>query len=723
MQKTDDHMVAGFFVSDQQKTERSKSFRIVADGIESICAVCLPLFNDYRHLLMTILSKLKRSPWLELAALALISALIYLPQLSQFSYYRDDWYYAYDGTIAGASIFKVMFASDRPARGIFYGIYYLLFGAHPLPYHLGIYLWRLLGAYAALWLFHLLWSRQRAANFAMSLLFLVYPGFLWWVQGIEYQPMVASVALHTLSFALTLAAIRAQAKTAQAALWASSILTGLAAIALVDYAIGMEAFRILCIFLAQPRRALRASIIPLTIPISFLLWKIFIFQGDRKATDITYQLGDLLREPLATSLLWGKNLLNSALNVSFLAWWTPLRTHYFFVEKDSLWHGLTLATFVLALSLVALRQLSAPQPDTQPEAESKPENFPLQAIALGLAGTVFGLLPVVMANRLVIFKAYSHYALPASLAGVILVVGLIHLLSTKRLQMILVSLLVGVAALTHRGLAIKAADEQSAVRDFWWQVYWRIPQIQEGTTIAAVYPNIDYETDTDIVWGPANFLYYPNPQPGVDLVKYPLGATRLDEQGIQNILGADEKVSETYRSHTMFLNYRRVLVMSQPSAASCVHVIDPRWVEQSQHDTEQTAQLFPYSKIEFALTEGETPKPLSFAFGAEPARGWCYFYQKAELARQRGNWEAVSALGAEAARQNLVPADPIEWMPFLQAYAVLGETEKLESLAAQFKDDAFHKGQFCQSLNRMAENGYPLKEELRNEIDNLFCGL
>ncbi len=673
---------------------------------------------------MSLLTKLK-SKWLELAALALISALVYLLSVNQFSYYRDDWYYAYDGYIAGPSIFKVMFSSDRPARGIFFGIYYWLFGSHPLPYHLGIYLWRLIGAYSALWLFHLLWSRQRAANFAMSLLFLVYPGFLWWVQGIEYQPMVASVALQALSFALTLAAIRAQAKTAQAALWASSIFTGLTAIALVDYAVGMEAFRILCIFLAQRRliRTLRSSIIPLTIPLSFLLWKIFIFQGDRKATDITYQLSDLLREPLATSILWGQRLLDSALNVSVLAWWTPLRMHYPFVEKDSLWLGLTLGTLVLALSLVALRWLttSAPQADSNPEASPKTDSFPLQAIAIGLAGTVFGLLPVIMANRFVIFKAYSHYALPASLAGVILVVGLIHALSSKRLQMILVSLLVGIAALTHRGLAIKAADEQSAVRNFWWQVYWRIPKIQEGTTIAAIYPNIKYEDDTDIVWGPANFLYYPNPQPGVNLVKYPLGGTTLDQTGIRNVMEEKEKISATYRSHFIFLNYRRVLVMSQPFAESCVHVIDARWIEQSQHDTEEIVQLFPHSKMEYALTEGETAVPLGFAFGTEPTHGWCYFYQKAELARQQGDWDSVAALGEEAASQNLVPADPIEWTPFLQAYAVLGHIEKVESLAEQFRDDSFHKGQFCQTLTRMEENGILLKDEMQSRVDELFC--
>jgi hypothetical protein len=672
--------------------------------------------------------------WIELAALALISALVYLLSINQFSYYRDDWYYAYDGYVAGPAIFKAMFSSDRPARGIFFGIYYLLFGAHSLPYHLGAWLWRLLGAYSALWLFHLLWPRQRTANFAMSLLFVVFPGFLWWPQGIEYQPMIASVALHTLSFALTLTAIRSTRKNAQVTLWVFSILTGLTAVALVDYAVGMEAFRILCIFLfilkSQPDltfgrkliQTIRASLFPLTIPLLFIIWKLFLFQGDRKATDISFQLGDLLRAPMETSLLWGEKLLGSILNVSVVAWWTPLTEYYPFVQRNNLWIGLTVATVSLALTLVAARLITDPQPEGSTRMLSKAENFPLQAILLGLAGTAFGLLPVIMANRFVNFKAYSHYTLPASLAGVILSVGLIHALSSKRLQMILVSLLVGIAALTHRGLAIKAADEQATVRDFWWQVYWRIPKIQEGTTIAAIYPGIDYGEDTDIVWGPANFLYYPAPQPGVELVKYKLAATLLDEKGIQDVVGEKEKISNTYRSHFMFLNYRRVLVMSQPSAESCVHVIDARWVEQSQHDTEKNVQLFSHSKIEFALTENEVATtPLGFVFGAEPVRGWCYLYQKAELARQLGDWVSVADLGAEAANLGLIPADPIEWMPFLQAYAYLDETEKVESLAAQFKDDAFHKEQFCENLSRMGENGYPLKVEIQSKVNELFC--
>lgn len=672
-----------------------------------------------------------KSKWrIEIAVLALISGLIYLANINHFSYYRDDWYYAYDGYIAGPSIFKIMFSSDRPARGIFFGVYYLLFGPQPLPYHIGAYLWRLFAAYSALWLFHILWPRQRIANFSMALLFVTYPGFLWWPQGIEYQPMIASLCLHTLSIALTLAAIQSTQKTAQIFLWAGSILSGLTAIALVDYAIGMEAFRIFCIFLILPRdqtflrkiaQTIRAALIPLTIPALFMLWKIFIFKGDRKATDISFQISDLLHAPTQTALLWGKNLLTSFLNVSALAWWTPLKQYYPFLQQDELWIGFIIATISIALTVIAVRLLTDPQPDSSAQDFSNADNFPLTAVSLGLAGVVFGLLPVIMANRFVSFKDYSHYALPASLAAVILVVGLINFLASKKLQLILIALLIGIAALTHRGLAAKATSEQEAVRNFWWQAYWRTPQIQEGSTIAAIYPNIDYGEDTDIVWGPANFLYYPQ-QPGIELVKYKLGATRLDEEGIQNIISETKKVSKPYRSHFMFLNYRKVLVMSQPSATSCVHVIDSRWIERSQYDTEETAQLFPHSKIEFALTKNEASStPLEFAFGVEPAHDWCFYYQKAELARQQGDWKTVAALADEAANINLAPADPIEWMPFIQAYAVLGQTEKIKSLAAQFKDDSFHNQQFCESLNQLNKNGYPLKPDMQSTANNLFC--
>jgi hypothetical protein len=316
--------------------------------------------------------------------------------------------------------------------------------------------------------------------------------------------------------------------------------------------------------------------------------------------------------------------------------------------------------------------------------------------------------------------------LPSSLAAVIFIIGVIALIPSRKLQIVLITLLVGVAALTHRALAINAAGEQSKVRDFWWQVYWRIPRIQEGTLLAVHYPSINYGEgfgeDIEIVSGPANFLYYPEPQPGIDLVRYKLGATLLDDQGIQNIMGGNEKKSKPYRSHSMFLNYRKTLILSQPSTESCVHVIDALWVERSLHEVDQIAQLFPYSRIEFALTENESiSKPLDFVFGIEPPHSWCYYYQKAELARQQGDWGRVATLHSEATSLGLAPRDLIEWTPFLQAYAYIGQPERLKELAMHFEDDSFHKQQLCENLNRMNENGYPLQPDIQNMVVDIFC--
>lgn len=680
--------------------------------------------------MFSLIKKLKPFWWVEFTSLAVITGLVYLMGINLFSYYRDDWYYAYDSHIAGSSIFNVMFSSDRPARGIFFEINHALFGILPVPYHIAQWVWRLAGTLSALWLFNLLWKRQRAVNFAMALLYGLYPGYLWWIEAIEYQPMIASAALHTISFALTLTAIQANKKLIKVSLISLAVVTGVVAIALVDYAIGMEAFRLLCIFIfvsnfesSLPLKqkigiTARYSVVPLGVMTVFLSWKLLIFEGSRKATDISVQIGALLRDPLETSLAWLGHLMTSMFNTILQAWWHPLSIYYSFLAT-SLSKELSLATFCIMATVATVLLISGNKIETNNNGNS----FLWQAILLGGAGAIAGLFPVIMANRYVNFRAYSHYALPASLAVIVLIAGLLHFAGSKKLQLILISILVGIAVLTHRGAAAKAAQEKSTISSFWWQVYWRTPKIEEGTTITAIYPDIDYGEDIDVISGPANFLYYPTPNPGVDFVKYPLAATKIDKNSIEKIVNEAEKDSKPYRSHWMFINYRKVLVINQPAIQSCVHMIDARWPEQSIYDAENIIRTFPHSKIELAQTEASgTAEPLKFVFGPEPAHGWCYFYQKAELARQQGDWKAVADLGDKAASLQLTPHDLIEWAPFLQAHVILDRSAAVEELVAQFKEDSFHKEQLCKSLINLPERGYKISSEMQGRIDTLLCG-
>src|SRR5690349_12950688 len=158
---------------------------------------------------------LKKKPLPELVFLLVISAIVYLPNIGHLTYFKDDWYYMYDALIAGAKVFHPMFSIDRPARGYFFEIFFLLFGPEALPYHIGAFIWRALGAIGALWVFNILWPRERKFAFFATLLFAIYPGYFWWISAIEYQPMIASLALQVFSVAFTLKAIQSSSVSAK----------------------------------------------------------------------------------------------------------------------------------------------------------------------------------------------------------------------------------------------------------------------------------------------------------------------------------------------------------------------------------------------------------------------------------------------------------------------------------------------------------------------------
>ena len=109
--------------------------------------------------------------------------------------------------------------------------------------------------------------------------------------------------------------------------------------------------------------------------------------------------------------------------------------------------------------------------------------------------------------------------------------------------------------------------------------------------------------------------------------------------------------------------------------------------------------------------------PPQAVFDAEPARGWCYFYEKAALARQRGDWKTAASLGDQALSQKLAPFDLIEWMPFLQAYAALGNTHGLAGIGEQLAADPFVEAQACTILGKMSV----LSAAVQEQMQTLFC--
>jgi hypothetical protein len=681
-----------------------------------------------------VLKKIAQTRWFEIIFLALISGLAYLPRIGELSYYRDDWYFLYNALVIGPRALVEVALHTRPIRGPLYELYFSLFGLNPFPYHVVMYLTRLAGGIGALWLFHLIWPKKRQADFFMAILSLLFPGFLWWVAGFEFQPYVLSVTLQTFSIAFTLKAVASETTSKRLGWTVAAILSGWAYLALVEYAIGMEAFRLLCVYLYVRRenrglkfipsivKTLKASAFHLLIPIAFLFWYTFLFDNWRSAQDAGTQFSVLFSSPL--TMLWRLvDMFRGVLNVSIFAWVVPFYQNFYGNRLKDILLGLLFAALAVLAIYIANRFLGKVPTEEQNESEDTSGNWQKELLWVGLLGTLGGILPVVLANRIVTFERISQYTLPASLTGVIVLGGLVYSISPRKLRMVLFSALAGLAVLSHQGFAARAVTEEKTISDFWWQVVWRAPDIKSGTTLAVIYPNINYAEGNDVAWGPANFIYYPEPQNQMPVI-VPVAASRMEPDSILELIKGNWEFQQTdlvIKNISMHFNYENMLLLNQPSETSCVHVIDPRWPDISIHDQPLVHASFQNSKIENIVTTAEAPVPPAYAFGTELPHEWCYYYQKADLARQQGDWKLVAKLGDEAQKLGLHPNDQVEWMPFLQAYAFLGDQKQVKGISTRINTESFYRQQACWILKDMSGHGYPLPLEMQNSVDELFC--
>jgi len=666
---------------------------------------------------------LKKKPFPEIIFLVVISAIVYLPNIGRLTYFKDDWYYIYDALMAGAKVFHPMFSIDRPARGYFFEIYFSLFGPHPFPYHMGAYLWRVIAMIGALWLFNLLWPKERKFAFFTALLFGLYPGYFWWISAIEYQPMIASLALQVFSIVFTLKMIQSSSRASRLSYLIGAIITGWAYIALVDYAIGMEAFRFLCVFVLVNRNAPAAFwrrvvatfklwVWNVSIPLGYVVWRIFFFENERKATDIGLQLGGLFSSPLSTLSNWILQFFNSILNLAILAWVNQFPRFFFGMRLREIAAGLAVAGSVILLVILAEKLFGRDDSVAEPAGPAYAE-----ALVIGVCAMALGIMPIMMANRSINLDIFSHYALPASLAAALALTGFIYTLSSSRVRMISLYAVIAFAALAHFGISISALNEENAIKKFWWQASWRVPALRPGTTLIIHYPSGNIGDDGNGVVQAPNMIYFLQPSAQIP-VRYNVSAVTLLDANVQDILLGKLNGEVSYRSHAASFDYGNILVLSQPADSACVHVMDGNRPLISSFDPGNVILVAPSSNIENVIVDAGPFTPQDFAFGSEPEHKWCYYYEKAELALQMENWDEVSALGDQAIHLELHPEDQSEWLPFLYGYAMTGNETRIKQTAPKINANKFLRLQACTVLSDLDEL---LNPEIREMVNDLYC--
>lgn len=659
-------------------------------------------------------------------ALLLLSSLAYLPFAARIGFMNDDWYLIYDAFTQGPGIFHEVFAIDRPVRAYLQIPLFSLFRENVLPYHISGYAIRLFGSLTLYWILTRATKFNKPTNFLITLFFLIYPGYLMQINPVDYQAHFTALLLGMISIAFSVEFALSITAAKKTIMLVGAFITGWIYLGLMEWYIGIEYYRIFFIWLAlssqgnlpwikNVKKTLKSWWPFVLIPIGFLFWRTFLFTSAREATDVGAQLGTFAESPVYTGLWWGVRFIRGFLSVTIQSWSVPF---YDLIEQLRLRDALTVFCIAIIPALVLF--LCFLRLGKNPTQE---ENSNLDITRIGfwgsLLGVAIGIAPVIMVNREISFSDYSRYTIIGAIGAIIAMVLAINLINSYRARALTISVLVFIALSTHNANAmIKALDSES-FKQFWWQVSWRAPQIEIGTTLVVQTPLTSISEDY-ITWGPANLIYYPEKQAKIP-INIPLSGVVLNDENIQRIMIGQGENTIHRRGNISTQSFSKVVVISQPSISSCVHFHDGLQPVFSLDESKAIMLIASKSQLKLVQAEEHPKIPLESIFGKEPVKNWCYFYQQAELARQRRDWSTVEKLGRTALDSGYYPNDIIEWMPFLQAYVALNMPEQLERFISIMGENKFVRLQTCQILTQTALSAHPNDQDLQNFINSSYC--
>ena len=110
-------------------------------------------------------------------------------------------------------------------------------------------------------------------------------------------------------------------------------------------------------------------------------------------------------------------------------------------------------------------------------------------------------------------------------------------------------------------------------------------------------------------------------------------------------------------------------------------------------------------------------------FFPEPKHEWCYYFTKAELAQQMGDYQKVISLGNEAKSLGFKPIDQNEWLVFIKAHALTGDIPTAEALStAALAEDARVRRGVCSAWEQVQNQGQAGSEdEIKQVLLSFKC--
>jgi hypothetical protein len=568
------------------------------------------------------------------------------------------------------------FQGDRPILGYLFMVTTALFGQNPLVWQIFGLLCRFLVVLAAWWTFKQVWPESIFQVTITAIFVAVFPGFTQQWISLIYSNVFLVMMIGILSIGFTMKAVRDPKRrtlyTILSVIFAAYNLFSL------EYFIGQELLRPFFIWFILSKecrdwkttlkKTIQFWLPTLIVFIIFLIWRTFFFSSDRYGLrgfentkfGIFGFLGRLIIYILQNSIRGG---LYPWRNVFF----TPDVLDLTLSTSQWFWTIVALTAILVAFYLIFLKS-SKNGPTKKVDQDRPNDKWAWQAILSGAVVTLFATLPY-WAAGLSFTPNFPNdrFAISMMLSSSLLIAGLINLFISQRTKQIIIAvILIALSVGSQFITANNFKHEWEKVREFFWQLTWRAPGLEPDTMIISNELPFQYYTDNSLT-GPLNWVYAPD----LDQKEMPylLVYARLRTSTGWLTLQPDIAVSMVYRITQFTANTSNsiALYLKDPG---CVRLINKNNVNElliQDSLVNASADLSDLSRVLVNDKVGSAAKPPSI-FGSEPTHDWCFYYEKAELARQMNDWQTVVSLGDQAIQNHIGSYDPGEWLPFIEGY-------------------------------------------------------
>ncbi len=626
--------------------------------------------------IQSILGRLAQNRFAFPAFLLFVGVVSYLLQINRMGFYWDDWQAVLLSRSSDPGLVWRYFAFDRPFSAWTYALTFPLIQMHAPLWHILNLLLRWAGVLCLYGTFIELWPDWRSQWKWMAILVLVYPTFTLQSIAVAFSQHFFTFALSALSLYLMVHAIRHRRRY-----WVLMPLAWVAcgvSLFTMEYFVGLEALRYIILGVLIfgswkiTRPGLRSFILNalpfLLILGGYLYYRLVLYPAQLGA--ITTNSPTLLATGISGLLTLMGNAGSDGVYLLFGVW-SGIYANIN-LQSSAFLTGWALGIVLALLAVMIIRAGSSSlEADARLPRSSK--------LLFGLFAILVGGLPVWSLGQQIIIGKYSgRYSLAPMIGAAVVVVWLVEQLIRTRFQRnILLAVLAAFSIATQVQAINLYRKDWDVQRKLYWQLTWRAPALKDGTALIAPGVSPLTRQGNYQVWYALNALYHPEDAP--DQLK--LGFFTLQRLEGDPAYSKGQPLHYQVRNFSFDGNTSQALAYYFDPGQGCLRVLDAVYAGDPTLPAEQ-ADLLPISDVSQVEPNAQS-QPLKQIFGAEPAHDWCYIFEKADLARQQGDWDGILAMVPEEGPSGLHPKHGVELAPFMEAFANRGRWDWLLEASRQ----------------------------------------